>query len=101
MSDLPLENIAGAPVPSERPAQCSGLTDQRWNQVLDEQGKRILEMGGAPASSRGTTPAAEPATEAVFSVRGTTKAGVSVTYGSDGENLEGEGSHDAHPQGEK
>lgn len=91
VSDLILENIAGAPVPSERPAQCNGLTDQQWTQVLDEQGKKLLELGGAAASSRATTPAAEPATEAVFKVWGTAKAGASITYGSDSENLEGEG----------
>lgn len=89
--DLLLENISGAPVPSERPTQCNGLTDQQWTEVIDEQGKKILEVGGAIASSRATPPAAEPAAEAVFKVWGTAKAGASITYGSDSENLEGDG----------
>lgn len=93
VSDLLLENIAGAPVPSERPAQCDGLTDQQWSEVLDEQGKKIIEMGGATTSSTTTTPPAaeQEAAEAVFKVWGTAKAGVSITYGSDSENLEGTG----------
>lgn len=87
--DLYLENIAGAPVPSERPAECAGLTDQQWSEVLDEQGKKLLEVGGAIAS---TAPAAEPATsEAVFKVWGSAPSKLSITYGSDSENLDGKG----------
>lgn len=90
--DLLLKNISGEPVPSERPSECSGLTDQQWREVIDEQGKKILDVGGAIASSKATAPADQPAaTEAVFKVWGTASAGVSITYGSDSENLDGNG----------
>ncbi|MEW2136645.1 hypothetical protein AB0892_08625 [Streptomyces sp. NPDC005409] len=88
VSDLLLENISGAPVPSERPTQCHGLTDQQWSEVIDEQGKKLVDVGGAIAGSQATEPAV---TEVVFKVWGKASAGTSITYGSDSQNLDGKG----------
>lgn len=90
--DLLLENISSGTTPSERPSECAGLTDQQWTEVIDEQGKKILEVGGAIASSNATAPTEEPAvTEVVFKVWGKAPSGTSITYGSDSQNLEGKG----------
>ncbi|MFF3216971.1 hypothetical protein ACFYYB_40910 [Streptomyces sp. NPDC002886] len=87
-----LEGLAGKPLPTVRPDECSGLNDAQWVELAAEQSRRLAEVSGGTAGSAATAPAEEPAvTEVTFKVWGKAPSGTTITYGSDSQNLEGSG----------